>query len=613
MHFVNNLKIESKLFIIVAVIICVSLLVSLSGHIGLNSINREANSIYSNGVVPIKKVMQLKSDLLSVRMNLLTMITSFDEETQKKIHQRIIEVSRNIDNNLDSLLFASEKNSDLIVIQKTYKEFKKTRDEKLIPYILAMETDGAQALASGIQAERFETISNHADNIVNEALRGATNSKLKSKQVYSTQLTLLWTFATAGIVIGFITSLLISRSITLPLNEVVSNMKRMTIDLDLRYRLPMQKQPCSNLKQCGNNDCPEFNKSAACWDTVGSNAAGEIICPTILKGKLESCFDCPVMKKSMKTELGLISGAFNTLIGKVSRLIKMNNKSVVTIASTAQESSATVMQILASSEEMNSQVSSVADSTERASKNLKDVTLVVNNVNDSVNTITSTIEEMSATINEISKQCEEESQIALEANSRSERTSKLVKKLNSSISAVGQVLEVIQKISDQTNLLALNATIEAASAGEAGKGFAVVANEVKELSKQTVSATEEIRAQIEEMSANAADTFSDIDFITRTINDISDISQTISAAVTEQSAAISEITKSMTSMNTSTSNVTRNIEESSVDVQEIAVNMSGFKTILLEISQSMGNVDKSSTELALLSKSLEELSGKFIV
>ncbi len=64
--------------------------------------------------------------------------------------------------------------------------------------------------------------------------------------------------------------------------------------------------------------------------------------------------------------------------------------------------------------------------------------------------------------------------------------------LKGEIDKVAQVATQIEAIAKQTNLLALNATIEAARAGDAGKGFAVVAGEVKVLSGQTSSATDEI-------------------------------------------------------------------------------------------------------------------------
>jgi methyl-accepting chemotaxis protein len=61
------------------------------------------------------------------------------------------------------------------------------------------------------------------------------------------------------------------------------------------------------------------------------------------------------------------------------------------------------------------------------------------------------------------------------------------------IESFAGTLGSIEAITSQTNLLALNATIEAARAGEAGRGFAVVANEVRQLSHQTVSASDQLR------------------------------------------------------------------------------------------------------------------------
>ncbi len=69
-------------------------------------------------------------------------------------------------------------------------------------------------------------------------------------------------------------------------------------------------------------------------------------------------------------------------------------------------------------------------------------------------------------------------------------------RLEDNFASISKMVKTINSIADQTNLLALNATIEAARAGEMGKGFAVVANEVKELSRTTKMANENIQKTI---------------------------------------------------------------------------------------------------------------------
>ncbi|SDU15173.1 methyl-accepting chemotaxis protein [Stappia sp. ES.058] len=104
---------------------------------------------------------------------------------------------------------------------------------------------------------------------------------------------------------------------------------------------------------------------------------------------------------------------------------------------------------------------------------------------------------------EIDAQVRASSQLAEEARDVADTANAGIEDLKTAIEDIASVVRLISDVAKQTNLLALNATIEAARAGEAGKGFAVVANEVKSLSVETQTATDEIVANIGRLQHSA--------------------------------------------------------------------------------------------------------------
>ena len=109
--------------------------------------------------------------------------------------------------------------------------------------------------------------------------------------------------------------------------------------------------------------------------------------------------------------------------------------------------------------------------------------------------------------------------------------------------AIGNVIKMIDSIASQTNLLALNATIEAARAGEFGKGFAVVANEVKELAKETRSATESISGRIEAIQLDVQKCVDAISHVNSIILEVGEMQSNIEQAVDDQKSTTVSISE----------------------------------------------------------------------
>ena len=239
----------------------------------------------------------------------------------------------------------------------------------------------------------------------------------------------------------------------------------------------------------------------------------------------------------------------------------------------------------------------VSTNSSQTTFQIEQVTSASNTVSNNISSVAAAAEEISIAVRHIAKQTSDATGIAGRAVEVATATNCTIGNLGNASREIGSVIKTISSIAQQTNLLALNATIEAARAGDAGKGFAVVANEVKELARQTATATENITGQISTVQSLTKEAVSAISEITAIINQINGIQSVIAGAIEEQTATTSEISK-LTA-------------EASSDSMEISNKLTNVAQAAHSSTGAAEQTREASTELDRVSKQLTQLVSHF--
>jgi methyl-accepting chemotaxis protein len=259
--------------------------------------------------------------------------------------------------------------------------------------------------------------------------------------------------------------------------------------------------------------------------------------------------------------------------------------------------------IQSDTEDLFGQISSVASALDEITANAHSFHGLIQKQNAVISNTDSAVEEMSASMGvviDVTRQKMDAAgnlkEIIAKGGEGVKSTSRAIEEVTIGITAVADVIKVINSIAAQTNLLAMNAAIEAAHAGEFGRGFAVVASEVRKLAESTTTNSkaiaESLKSIIEQIN------------VAKTVGESAGLSfRNIEKEVDKFVEGFAEISETTAELSTETRQIVSSLEDLKQVASEIS---SGSK----EIETGSVSVDDSLRVIKDFSNTLRDNMGE---
>lgn len=517
MDLIKNLKIRTKLNILVIFASLLMVAIGTTGLLGINISNSALSSVYHEKLLYIIQLNEVREQQMQVRTELL----------EAGLERDAFEILGRIDK-VRSSMFKIE------TILGEYSKHAMSADEKkMVDAFMAGRLDygrnGVLPILELLQAEKFEQVQKLRKDIMNPGYAKASEgidaliqlqveaAKKEFERVENTTRIIRIT-AIASIIIGLTLSIVLGLIITRSVNYGVRELAKTASKL-------------ANGELAARVD----------WDSTD--------------------------------ELGDVGRAFNQMASEFSSLISQVRQSADQVATAAAIQTGAADKVSAISENQTQQAAIAASSIENLNLAVRQIAQKTVDVLTSASDASAMADEGQLVVNKAVVGIQ---QVAVTVR----ESAVLMASLGQRSDQIGQIINVIKDIAEQTNLLALNAAIEAARAGEQGRGFAVVADEVRKLAERTAMATSEISkmiSAIQSETGNAVATMekgsSEVNEGVALANQAGKSLQNINSSVKRVVDMIEQISESTRSQSETTNEITQRVEHIAEMAQENTVSV----------------------------------------
>lgn len=310
----------------------------------------------------------------------------------------------------------------------------------------------------------------------------------------------------------------------------------------------------------------------------------------IAQGDFSKEFEQDLLKR--KDDFGQLADSLEKMRSEMNNLIGE-------VKSEALEITGMVQEIDTSLQALDDQIENVSATTEELAAGMEETAASseeINAMSHEIESAAKSIAERSQDgANEADEIRERAVKIKKDTDENDRRTRSIHEEINESLTKALDDIKVVDQINvlaksimditGQTNLLALNASIEAARAGEAGKGFAVVADEIRVLAEQSKAAV----AHIQEVTVNVTAAVENL------ANDAERLLEFVGNDVVESLGGFAEMANSY---NSDAANVDSLVTDFSASSEQLLASINGVMDAISDVSKTATEGATGTTDIA---------------